>query len=105
MIQANRNVAYFNTIIEILQNDQNKIKLIDNLALLLLLLLFCLAFRKIFVSQLSKSFIHFSIHGRRNIDSKTESGSDDILTLPCWGTSSPNFYFNLKIRDPHKNFL
>ena len=28
MIQANRNVAYFNTIIEILQNDQNKIKLI-----------------------------------------------------------------------------
>ena len=28
MIQANRNVASFNTIIEILQNDQNKIKLI-----------------------------------------------------------------------------
>ena len=28
MIQANRNVAFFNTIIEILQNDQNKIKLI-----------------------------------------------------------------------------
>ena len=28
MIQANRNVASFNTIIEILQNDQSKIKLI-----------------------------------------------------------------------------
>ena len=28
MIKANRNVASFNTIIEILQNDQNKIKLI-----------------------------------------------------------------------------
>ena len=28
MNQANRNVASFNTIIEILQNDQNKVKLI-----------------------------------------------------------------------------
>ena len=28
MIQANRNVASFNTMIEILQNDQSKIKLI-----------------------------------------------------------------------------
>ena len=28
MLQANRNVASFNTIIEILQNDQSKIKLI-----------------------------------------------------------------------------
>ena len=28
MIQANRNVASFNTIIEILQNDKSKIKLI-----------------------------------------------------------------------------
>ena len=28
MVQVNRNVASFNTIIEILQNDQRKIKLI-----------------------------------------------------------------------------